>query len=86
MSDYRDAKARAADEAAFERGPAPALVANRCAAGFIQTIGPTGDAVVFTPGEMLPEWAIERLATATYDETSGVWTLPTPKDGRHGTR
>lgn len=77
--EIREARERAADEAAQDRPRvgASAPPAGTVAPGYVRAVHPEhGEPVVFVPGEMLPAWAAEALeAGRTQTGDDGVTTL-----------
>jgi hypothetical protein len=68
--------------ATFEADPGMPVGAGATAAGYIRAMAPAeGDRepiqVTFVPGELLPQWAADRLhaGQATYDAADRVWIL-----------
>lgn len=52
---------RAQDKAAFERDQASARNIGTHADAYIQAVNADGEAVVFVPGELLPDWVAEQV-------------------------
>ena len=72
-SEAVEAAAVAADELAQEFGPQDAGRPLTVSPGFVHGVHPkTGIAVVFVPGEALPDWAVARLGGASYDPDAEV--------------
>lgn len=74
-----ESQAAAADELAQEQGPSSTHTPPRVANGFVHATRPDGVAVVFSPGEALPDWA--PTSDDADDQTPDV---PEPKPASKG--
>lgn len=73
----RETREQFVDEAAFEQNGST-VMQRRCATDYIRATNPAGTAVTFVPGEALPAWAVDALATGHVTHDGGAWTLNVP--------